>query len=344
MATRVLNHDVLLKKTPGKFNFTGEKWGVLFLNMGGPETLDDIEPFLFNLFSDRNIIKLPLSFLFQKPLAKFISSRRAARVRSNYEAIGGGSPLLKWCCAEASGVRKLLAQRYPRVETYVGMKYTRPYIKKALDRAAADGCRHLVVAPLYPQYTLATTGTALEDIAAWLEGTGAELSLSLIFDWHDHPAYIALLQERISRAMTKVRDRDKAVLLFSAHSLPVKMIERGDPYYDQIKETVRLAAGKNDYLLSFQSRSGPVKWLGPETATTIAALGRRGVKEIVIVPVSFVSDHIETLYEIDIELKEIAMSNGVENFIRTDSFNDDPAFIRLLTDMVLDKIAGMKGA
>ena len=338
MSTEVLNHNVFLKNAPLNFNFTGEKWGVLFLNMGGPETLDDIEPFLFNLFSDRNIIKLPLSFLFQKPLAKFISSRRAVKVRGNYEAIGGGSPLLKWCYAEASGVRKLLAEKYPRVETYVGMKYTRPFIKKALDRAEADGCRHLVVLPLYPHYTLATTGTALEDVAAWLKETGADISVSIIADWYDQPAYIALLRRRIERAMAKTGNPESAVLLFSAHSLPVKMVERGDPYLNQVKETVRLAAGEREHRLTFQSRSGPVKWLEPETMATISALGQKGVKEIVIVPVSFVSDHIETLHEIDIELKDIALKNGVKNFIRTESFNDDPDFIRLLTDMVLAKI------
>ena len=306
--------------------------------MGGPDNLDDIEPFLFNLFSDRNIIKLPLSSIFQKPLAKFISTRRSAKVRSNYEAIGGGSPLLKWCIAEASGVKERLSDTYPKVETYIGMKYTEPFIKKALDKAVADGCRHLVVLPLYPQYTLATTGTALEDIAAWLRDTKTGLTVSVLPSWHDYPPYITLLQNRIKQTMARVEDKNKAVLLFSAHSLPVKMIERGDPYYDQIKETVKLAAGDNEYVLAFQSRSGPVKWLGPETMTTIAELGQKGVKEIVIVPVSFVSDHIETLYEIDIELKEVALKNGIKNFIRTESFNDDPAFIRLLTDMVMEKI------
>jgi ferrochelatase len=321
-----------------RFDFEKEKWGVLLLNMGGPETTDDIEPFLYNLFRDPFIIKLPLSFLLQKPLARLIASRRAVKVKGNYEAIGGGSPLLKWCRLEAEGMKKELSGSYPQIEVFPGMRYTPPFIDEALDRAAAAGCRHIVILSLFPQYTLATTGTALAQVCDWLAKNRSEMTFSVIDSWHDHPGYITLLREYIAEAVAALGSRDKTKLLFSAHSLPVKLVKSGDPYLYQVKETVRLAGEGYDYMLSFQSRSGPVRWLEPETKSVIEKMGRDGVEELVVVPVSFVSDHIETLHEIDIELKELAHSVGIKKFVRTRSFNDDPRFIELLAGMTRDRI------
>ena len=335
-------HPKYIDNPADKFDFHREKWAVLFLNMGGPETLDDVEPYLYNIFSDRNIIKLPLSFLLQKPLAKFISSKRAPKTIENYRAIGGGSPLLKWTRLAAEGVEKNLKGNYPNVSVYSGMRYTPPFIRDQLDKIAESGYRHVVVVTLYPQYSQATTGTALQEINDWLKAGGSryDLTLSLIPSWYDLPQYVELLRDRIADAMRKVKDRKNSKLLFSAHSLPVKMIEKGDPYLEHVRRTTSLAGEGYDYLLSFQSRSGPVRWQGPETIATIQELGRGGVKELVIVPVSFVSDHIETLHEIDIELKELALESGIENFIRVESFNDDPRFIGLLTDMIEGNVSG----
>ncbi|MFH1700140.1 MAG: ferrochelatase [Candidatus Zixiibacteriota bacterium] len=321
-----------------EFDFMAKKWGVLLLNMGGPDTLEDIQPYLFNLFCDKNIIKLSMSFLLQKPLARFISNRRAEKVKSRYKMIGGGSPQLKWTKAEADGLEKLLRESFPRVKTYVGMRYTHPMIHEELDRAVNDGCDHLIVLPLYPHYTLATTGTSLDEIDKWFSLTRTGISISLISHWFEHPEFISLLRSRIDSAISKIPDREDIHVLFTAHSLPIKLVESGDPYINQVKETVGFAGEGYQYHLSYQSRSGPVKWMEPETKAMIKKLGNDGVKNLVVVPVSFVSDHIETLHEIDIELKAIAAESGITNFIRTESFNDDPKFIELLGSLVREKI------
>ncbi|MCK5125846.1 MAG: ferrochelatase [candidate division Zixibacteria bacterium] len=322
-------------------DLTKDKWGVMLLNMGGPNTLDDIEPYLYNLFCDRNIIQLPLSFILQKPLAKFISSRRAAKVQERYKLIGGSSPQLKWTQIEAESMIEHLKDKFPQVKSYIGMRYSEPFIEDAFQQANKDGCKHMFLLPLYPHYTIATTGTSFNAAAEWLEKFNPEMSVSMISHWHKHPDYISLVKKNINGAFDKTSNKDSAQLLFSAHSLPSKLIEQGDPYETQINETVRLAGEGYDYLLSYQSQTGPVKWLGPSTPDVIREIASRGKKEIVIMPVSFVSDHIETLYEIDIEFKQYAEEAGIKNFIRTESFNDDPEFGKLLATLVKEHIAGV---
>jgi len=294
------------------FDYKSDRWGVLFLNMGGPETLDDIKEYLYNIFSDRTIIKLPLSSLMQKPLARFISSRRTPKVQEHYRMIGGGSPLLKWSKAIADGVETSLAEKYPKVMAFVGMRYTAPFIQNELDRAVESGCKHILIVPFYPHYSLVTTGTALNEVDEWLRKNNNRASISIIPDWHDKPGYIDLLKTKISDAMRKAADKNKARLVFSAHSLPLKIVEQGDPYVGQVRRTAALAGEGYDYILAFQSRTGPVKWQGPDTVDIVKKLGTEGVKELVIVPISFVSDHIETLHEIDIEMKATAKEAGID--------------------------------
>lgn len=327
---------------PGSFTFdpTRDKFGIMLLNMGGPDGLDDIQPYLYNLFCDRNIIQLPMSFLLQKPLAKMISARRTPVVRERYKMIGGGSPQLKWTRIEADGMIANLRDAYPGATAYIGMRYTPPFMEEAFEQAIKDDCRHMLLLPLYPHYTLATTGTSLEVAAQWLNRHRPELTISLIPHWHNHPDYIALLRDKIDTAYEKVNDHSASKLLFSAHSLPAKLVAQGDPYEKQINETAKLAGEGYDYLLSYQSQTGPVKWLGPPTPDMIRDLAAKRIKEIVIVPVSFVSDHIETLHEIDVEFKEFADEAGIENFIRTESFNDDPRFEKLLATLVTEHLNG----
>ncbi|MEZ5360325.1 MAG: ferrochelatase [Candidatus Zixiibacteriota bacterium] len=317
-----------------------DTFGIMLLNMGGPDGLDDIQPYLYNLFCDRNIIQLPMSFLLQKPLAKLISSRRTPVVRERYKMIGGGSPQLKWTRIEADGMIANLRDIYPGVKAYIGMRYTPPFMEDAFEQAITDGCRHMLLLPLYPHYTLATTGTSFEVASQWLRRHHPKMSVSIIPHWYDHPGYIALLRDKITGAFEKVKDKETAQLLFSAHSLPAKLIAQGDPYEKQINETAKLAGEGYDYLLSYQSQTGPVKWLGPPTPDVIRDLAAKGKKEIIIVPVSFVSDHIETLHEIDVEFKEYADEAGIENFIRTESFNDDPRFGKLLATLVKEHFGG----
>lgn len=336
-----------LKKHPRFFDNPGEhidfgeeKWGVFFLNMGGPETTDDVKSYLYNIFSDRNIIRLPIGAFLQKPLARFIASRRAPKVVKRYQMIGGGSPLLKWTRLAASGVKRELSKQYPQVEIFVGMRYADPYIGDELDAAVDEGCRHLIILPMYPHYCQATTGTALDKVREWWENTDAEISLSLIEDWYDRPKYIELLRKSIELAIEQFPQDSDPKLVFSAHAVPQKLVDSGDPYLEQVKTTAALAGDGHDYILTFQSRSGPVSWVGPDTLKTVKMLGDQGISQIIVVPISFVSDHIETLYEIDIELKGVAEVAGVKTFVRTASFNDNIHFATFLADLVEGKIAG----
>ncbi len=320
------------------FDFGEEKWAVFFLNMGGPETPDEVEQYLYNIFSDRNIISLPFSALMQKPLAKFISMRRAPKVAKRYQMIGGGSPLLKWSRLAASGVKRELSKKYPDVEVFVGMRYAEPFIKDELDAAIDEGCRHIVLFSMYPHYSKVTTGTALAQVIEWLEDKHPEITLSVIDRWSDDHRYIDLMRHKIDTAWQKLKNPEKAKLIFSAHAVPQKLVDAGDPYYHEVIKNVELAGEGYDYILTFQSRTGPVKWVGPDSLQTIIELGQAGLEEAVIVPISFVSDHIETLYEIVMQMKEAALKAGIKNFIRTESFNDDPNFAAFWAGLIEEKI------
>ncbi|NMC42634.1 MAG: ferrochelatase [candidate division Zixibacteria bacterium] len=344
MIDTLRRHPRYLEHPADRYDFTADKWGILFLNMGGPETVDDVREYLANIFSDPLIIRLPMSWLLQKPLARFIASRRAPKVARRYHEIGGGSPLLKWTLLQADGVEEILKEKYPDIETFVGMRYLRPYIGAELDTALLTGRRHIVLMSLYPQYCLATTGTAVGEVIRWLDDNPeADLTVSLIDGWHDRPEYIALLRERIAGAMAQV-DGTPAKLVISAHAIPQKLADSGDPYLEQVRRTAALAGAGYDTILTFQSRTGPVAWVGPDTLETVKTLGRQGVSDLVVLPISFVSDHIETLHEIDIELREAALSSGVQRFVRTESFNDDPKFAAFLAGLVEEKITGKRPA
>jgi len=329
--------DERFLERPGqKLDFGVEKWGIMLFNMGGPEKAEDAKEFLYNVFSDRNIIRLPFSDILQKPLARFIAHRRAPKVARRYQAIGGGSPLLKWTRLVASGIKRELSKQYPQIEVFVGMRYFEPYIKDELDAAVDEGCRHIVLLSMYPQFCQATTGTALLEVAEWLDDSDADVTISMIESWFDRPKYIELLRNRINMALEAIGN-ERAKVIFSAHSIPQRLVDAGDPYLKQIQATFSAVGERYDKILTFQSRTGPVKWVGPDTLLTVKKLAKQGVKDMVMVPVSFVSDHIETLYEIDIEIKDAAHKGGVKNFVRIESFNDDLRFIEFLAGLVEEK-------
>jgi ferrochelatase len=304
--------------------------GVLLLNLGGPDSQEAVRPFLYNLFSDREIIRLGPSAAFQKPIAWLISTLRAPKTREMYSQIGGGSPILPITRAQADALQKELSPQ-GEFKVYVGMKYWHPFIEEAVKQAAGEGVKELVALSLYPQYSAATTGSA--------EGALKEIMRSYpiryycVPPWYDHPLYIDALADTISKALEK---HPGSEVLFSAHSLPAKLIAGGDPYADHIIATINAVGRKLDirWHLSYQSRSGPVRWLEPSTDDTIHRLAAEGVKDVVVVPVSFVSDHIETLYEIDILYKGMAEGLGLR-LHRADSLNTHPLFISALKDLVL---------
>jgi ferrochelatase len=306
---------------------------VVLLNMGGPDSLEAIRPFLENLFSDPEILRFPLANVVRRPLAWWIASRRSRRVVDNYRAIGGKSPLTELTCAQAVALKRELGGS--EYSVHVAMRYWHPFAREAARAVRERGANQLVVLPLYPHYCRATTGSSLADLEQALEAEGLEaLPRAVIRSWHDFPPYIEALTEAVREGLEAQPD---STVLFSAHGLPVKIIEEGDPYLEQVRGTVDAVMAHlpgTRHRLAFQSRAGPVRWLEPSVSQMLATLAQEGAKELLVVPVSFVSDHIETLHEIDIEYGELARSLGIQGFARAPSLNTRPAFIRALAELV----------
>lgn len=315
---------------------------VLLLNFGGPDTLDDVEPYLFNLFNDPYIITLPrpLGFL-RGPIARTISKRRAPQSRGYYAKIGGGSPLRATTEEQARALEARLAERGVPARVYVGMRYWEPSIRDAARSIARDRTARLVVLPLYPQYSLTTTESSFAVAREALREAGLD-GARFVSSYFDDPLYVEAVATRIREALAAFPDPDAVHLLFSAHSIPERLVERGDPYRDHTEATVRLVlerlGGPNPHTLAYQSKIGPVKWLGPATDATIRELGARGVRQVLAIPISFVGEHSETLYEIDILYRELATEVGIEHFGKARALDTEPRFIEALANLVIENL------
>jgi ferrochelatase len=312
--------------------------GVILLNLGGPDSLKAVKPFLFNLFSDREIIRLGPSLL-QRPLACLITAARYGKVEDAYRLIGGKSPILEMTTAQKQaleaefnrGTEGVGRKPQERLRVYMAMRYWHPLIEDVVPRIAADGIGRLIVIGLYPQYSIATTGSSF---ARLMEAVSHyPIETFAIPSWFDDPLYVDAVVEKIRTGMATMPE--DTGILFSAHSLPVKFIEEGDPYVEHIRATIGEITKRIDirWDLSFQSKSGPVKWLEPSTEQMLHELAHRGAKNVLVVPISFVSDHIETLYEIDILYKKMAASLGIR-LERIESLNTSPLFISALKGIV----------
>lgn len=309
-----------------------EKKGVLLLQMGGPDSIDAVEPFLLNLFSDRDIIKIGPAWL-QPIISRFIVRKRRRHVEDNYAQIGGKSPLRELTEAQAGNLEKALGGDY---RCFVAMRYWRPSTIEALANIRKEGITEITALSLYPHYSKATTGSSIKELKRVLGESGVTFNVRYIDSFYNDSGYIDALVERIKEGMSQFHPLADIDLLFSAHSLPQSFIDEGDPYLMHITETVRLVMERFDlpHHLSFQSRAGPVKWLEPSTDDMLKSLAEKGVKNLLVVPLSFVSDHIETLHEIDIEYSKKAWELGIAKFERVPSLNSSPTFIRALADMV----------
>lgn len=318
--------------------------GLLGPNLGGPRNLDDVRPFLLRLFSDREIIRLPGGAAGQGLLARLIVRARLRSVQRNYASIGGGSPIYRHTASQLSGVARRLADRTGRaVRPYIAFRYSEPTSEDALRAMARDGVREVVVLTLYPHYSTATTGSSLRELDRALHRTGlaTRFQLRAVDRWYDHPGYIEALARRVREALETwpPERRGSVVLLFSAHSLPLSFVAAGDPYPAHIAATVSAVVERLGEdapprrELAYQSQTGPVRWLEPRTEHLLAQLGREGVRDVLLVPVSFVSDHIETLYEVDQLFAAAARRAGITTFRRTRSLNDDPWFLDALADL-----------
>jgi ferrochelatase len=311
--------------------------GVILLNMGGPEKPADVRPFLYNIFSDREIIRLGPALL-QKPLAWYIARKRAPKSLATYEKIGGGSPITKITRAQEQALQRVLRQNGDFVVT-TAMRYWHPTTNEALGILRTKQIDRLVALSLYPHYSCATSGSSMNELRRCLLDNPLGSELVEVDSWPDHPGYIACLAEKIIQGLHQFGS-DPVELVYSAHSLPVSFIEEGDPYVDHLQRTIAAVekiTGKNGRIC-YQSRSGPVQWLTPSTPEMIETSAAGGCTNMLMVPISFVSDHVETLVEINMQYRQFAAEHGIR-LETTESFNDDPGFIEALSDIVLESLA-----
>ena len=307
----------------------------------GPEQLSDVRPFLFNLFSDPEIIRVPIPAI-QKPLAWIISTSRAKKSQANYQKIGGGSPLRRITEEQAKAIGDSLRLHREDAKVYVGMRYWHPFTEDALAEIQRDGIEQLVILPLYPQFSISTSGSSFREIdRVWKENPQMQPArYTAIADWYKEPGYLQAMTELIATEIDKCPNPDKAHVFFSAHGVPVSYVEEaGDPYQAEIEDCTKLVmqtlGRTNEYSLAYQSKVGPIEWLQPYTEDAIVELAAQGVSDLVVVPISFVSEHIETLEEIDIESREIAEEAGIHTFNRVPALDTNPIFIQSLVDLIL---------
>lgn len=316
------------------------KRGILMLNLGGPETQDDVRPFLYHLFKDPEIIRIPFDPL-RKSVAWLVSGLRAKQSRHLYARIGGGSPIRRFTDAQSAAVEKKLGEtgRFALVKT--AFTCSPPFVEKVVQEMEKSGVEKIFSFPLYPQYSYTTTRSALGRVRAAVKKYAPAAKYFEVRCWHTHPSFIKAHAERIREQVAQFSDSrpEKIHLLFSAHSIPEKLVvKEGDPYKDQIEETVESVVAelgwKGPYRLSWQSKLGPVKWLAPATIDVVRELGDKGAERIVVDPIAFVSDHIETLCEIDLEIAEVARRAGVKEFRKAEGLNTHPLFIQALTEII----------
>jgi protoporphyrin/coproporphyrin ferrochelatase len=319
------------------------KTGIALLNFGGPWTLRDVKPFLYRLFVNPSVlvgVPTPLRQL----IAFAISQAKGPSSVECYKLIGGGSPQLAWTEEQASGLRGLLGDKgngkgrpQDDVRVEIGMRSAEPSIETALRKLKEWGAERLVVLPLFPQFSTTTTGTCLEEARDALRRLRWSLLMHEVRNWPDHPAYTALLRRTLDEAVEQAeRDRggrgDAIHVLFSAHSLPLKIVERGDPYPTDVRRTIEAVTEGlgHPWSLCYQSRNGKMPWLQPYLEDELKRLASEGIRRVVVAPVSFVSDHIETLFELDQLYAAQARKAGITHYYRARTFNGDPEFAAVL--------------
>ena len=318
---------------------------IVLFNLGGPGDLAAVEPFLVNLFSDREIIQLPGGAALQPTMARLIAKLRGPSVRENYQRIGGGSPQLRITREQAEDLeQRLNAQSNGDQDfrVFIAMRYSRPSSADALEAIAAAGIRRIVTLTLFPHYSKATTGSSRNEFDRALASPrwAGQFEVSHIDHYATDPRYVDAVTETVRVTWNEIPAdrRARAVLLFSAHGLPQRFIDEGDPYVSHIDAT-RFAVLErlklpNRQLIAYQSRTGPVRWIGPGTEETIRELAEEGVTDVLVIPLSFVSDHIETLYEVDMLFADAARAAGIRGYYRTPALNAHPLFIEALTGLV----------
>jgi ferrochelatase len=310
--------------------------GIVLFQLGGPDTLEAIQPFLYNLFSDPDIIDFPFARIGRRPLAKLISTTRAKKVEHHYSVIGGGSPIRRFTESQARALEVALETQGVNARCFVAMRYWHPFTAEAVAELQRAGCDEVVQLPLYPHYSSTTVGSSLNE---WNRHFRGGMPVHLVQSFYRDERYLDACIEKIDEALGRYPSASGPEIVFSAHSLPQSIIDKGDPYQREIEETVQLLMDRggwpNHHRLCYQSKVGASKWLQPSLHRTLRDLAAEKVRDVCIVPVSFVSDHVETLGEIDHEAREEAAELGLGQFEMTAGLNDSPKFIEALAHLVM---------
>ncbi len=312
---------------------------ILFLQLGGPENLAEVPGFLYRLFADPAVIRVKPAIL-RKAIARSIALARTRASRQLYASIGGGSPIRRWTETQAVGVENLLRESGRAAVVRAAMNCSNPMVENVVEELAAEGVRRFLAFPLYPQYSMTTTKGALERSRNAVRRISGGAEFHEIGSWPTHPGFVAAHAEAIRREVARFPNpRPESVhLLYSAHSIPKKLVtHEGDPYPREVESSIGaindLLGNRSPWSLAYQSKLGPIEWLGPGTIEEIGSLGRRGARQVLAIPIAFVSDHVETLYEIDQLFGGEARKAGIEHFRRTPGLNDQPAFLAALADI-----------
>lgn len=323
----------------GKMTRSTRRLGVVLFQLGGPDSLEAIEPFLYNLFCDPDIIDFPFARVGRKPLAKLISATRARKVQHHYATIGGFSPIRRNTERQAQALEGELRKQGVDARCFVAMRYWHPFTAEAIAQVQQARCDELVLLPMYPQYSSTTTGSSLNE---WQRHFRADIPVHCVEHFYRNTTYLDAVVAKINDALWRFPSPDSPEVIFSAHGVPMSVIEKGDPYQQQIEETVALVmergGWRNRYRLCYQSKVGASKWLQPSLHHTLKELAAKQVREVCIVPIAFVSDHVETLGEIDHEAREFAVELGFTQFEMCAGLNDSPTFICALSEIVRQSV------
>lgn len=315
---------------------------VVLFNLGGPDSLAAVQPFLYNLFSDPDIFRLPLAWLTQKPFATLVSRRRAPEAAHGYAAIGGASPLLANTRKQAVALSQAL-RADGNFEVHICMRYWHPRAAEVVAQLKSQGVTRIVLLPLYPQYSLTTSGSSYNEFQRECARHDYRPAVTFVREWPEQPDYLDGIAQTLREQAAQFPDPDpeNIELLFSAHGLPQKIVDRGDPYERQIRltfEAVRARLGWPRTTLCYQSRVGPLEWLRPYTEDTIRDKARAGTRQMLVYPIAFVSDHIETLYELGQTYAQLARAEGVTHYRVAPALNEHPLLIRGLRRLVMDAV------
>ena len=314
------------------------KKAVILFNLGGPDKLDNVEPFLFNLFNDPAILNLPS--LLRYPLAKIIANRRASTAKKIYQELGGSSPILKLTQEQSSALEIKLNKddSISKYKCFIVMRCWHPRAENVLKEVINYGPDEVILMPLYPQYSAATSGSSINEWKDICKKNNFKVKTSTICCY---PTDNSFVEAHTDEIIKKIKNLDNFKLIFSAHGLPEKNIKKGDPYQWQVEQSVNkivktLDIQNLDWILSYQSRVGPLKWIGPSTEDIIIENSKLG-KHIVLVPIAFVSEHSETLVELDIEYKELADKNGCKNYSRIPALGTNKNYIASMSNLIINK-------